>query len=114
MTARPTARRRRWRSPSRRSTTSPRPPTAAPPPASAKTSENADLVFHDIAVADVDAGSGAVSVTLSADHGTLSLGGTDGLGSLTGNNSATVSFTGTLALVNAALDGLTFRPDANY
>jgi VCBS repeat-containing protein len=83
-------------------------------PASAKTSENADLVFHGITVADVDAGDGEVTVTLSADHGTLSLDGTDGLGGLTGNNSATVSFTGTLAAVNAALDGLTFHPQANY
>src|SRR5207248_1754698 len=42
-------------------------------PASAMTPENADLVFHGITVADVD--SDQVTVTLTADHGTLSLAG---------------------------------------
>jgi hypothetical protein len=62
----------------------------------------------------VDAGSGSLAVVLTASHGTLTLGSTAGLSGLSGNDTAAVSFSGTLAAVNAALNGLTFHPDANY
>ena len=66
-----------------------------------------------------------VSVTLSVDHGTLSLPSLNvdspniadnGLvfSQGTGQNDTTMTFTGTLADVNAALDGLQYMPDANF
>jgi hypothetical protein len=83
-------------------------------PTSAVTVVNTDLVFHTISIADVDLGNGELAVTLTTTHGTLSLGGTTGLSSLSGNNSAAVVFTGTRVAVNAALNGLTFHPAFGY
>ncbi len=66
-----------------------------------------------------------VSVTLSVDHGTLSLPrlNFDSLETVnkglvfsegTGQNDATMTFSGTLADVNAALDGLQYMPDTDF
>ena len=57
-----------------------------------------------------------VSVTLTADHGTLALGSTEGLtlSNGTGNGDATMTFTGTLSDVNAALDGLRYTPENDF
>jgi hypothetical protein len=81
--------------------------------------ENASLVFSSahgnaITVGDVDGGSSSETVTLSVAHGTLTLGSTTGLTGLTGNGGAALSFSGTIAQLNAALDGLTYTPTANY
>ena len=67
-----------------------------------------------ISVADVDAGSDDIRVALTAAGGTLTLGTTSGLGFSTGDGTAdaTVTFTGTLAEVNAALDGLAYAAGA--
>jgi VCBS repeat-containing protein len=88
-------------------------PTIAAP-ASAFVLQNTNLTFTDISVADVDVGGGQLTVALTATHGTLTLGSTAGLSGLSGNNTAAVGFSGTLAAVNAALNGLTFHPEANY
>jgi hypothetical protein len=69
-----------------------------------------------IVVADADAGAAPVRVTLAASHGTLTLSGTAGLGFSVGNgtNASTMTFTGTIADVNAALDGLRFTPALSF
>ena len=57
-----------------------------------------------------------MQVTPSVTHGTLALGGTAGLTFSTGSGSGDVSmtFSGTLADLDAALDGLTYTPTAYY
>ena len=69
-----------------------------------------------ISIADVDAGTGPMSVTLTASVGTISLATTTGLTFSTGDGTAdaTMTFTGTLASINAALDGLIYTPPLNY
>jgi hypothetical protein len=69
-----------------------------------------------IRISDVEAGSNAVRVTLSVDHGRLTLSSTTGLTFASGNgaNAATITMTGTIGDINAALDGLQFRPEDNY
>ncbi|HWT91709.1 MAG TPA: tandem-95 repeat protein [Solirubrobacteraceae bacterium] len=88
-------------------------------PGTQSVNENATLTFgagNAISIADVDAGSGDVRVTLTATHGTLSLGGTAGLTFTTGDGSAdaTMTFEGTVAAVNTALAGTTYAPTNGY
>jgi hypothetical protein len=66
-----------------------------------------------LTISDVDAGSNSVQLTLMATHGTLTLGGTTNL-TVSGNGSASVVATGTIADINTGLDGLTFTPAADY
>ncbi len=65
-----------------------------------------------ISVSDVDAGTGLLKVTLTATHGYLTLNGVTGLtfdpGQGDGTADATMTFTGTLADINNALNGMTF------
>ncbi|MBI3155174.1 MAG: cadherin-like domain-containing protein, partial [Burkholderiales bacterium] len=84
-------------------------------------SEDTTLVFSSangnaIAIADADAGGGLVEVVLTATQGSLTLGGTAGLSFITGDGSddALLQFTGTVADINAALEGLSFAPTADY
>ena len=85
------------------------PPTLTKP--SAQTiNEDASLTFTDggateISVADVDAGTDDVEVKLEVSNGTLSDGGTP---------ASSLTLTGSLATVNAALDGLVYQPATNY
>ncbi|OQY43344.1 MAG: hypothetical protein B6247_31865, partial [Candidatus Parabeggiatoa sp. nov. 2] len=69
-----------------------------------------------ISIHDVDAGTNAVAVALTATNGTLTLSGTTGLTFTSGDGTADASmaFTGTLVNINAALDGLEFSPTAGY
>lgn len=68
-----------------------------------------------ISIADVDAGTAAVQVSLGVAHGTLALSAVTGLTFSSGsNNSAAMTFTGTITSINAALNGLIYRPSANY
>ncbi|MDX1930867.1 MAG: VCBS domain-containing protein [Pirellulaceae bacterium] len=69
-----------------------------------------------IQVADVDAASGTLQVTLTVAQGTVSLASTAGLTFNTGDGTSDASmiFTGTLAAVNAALDGLSYAPTGGY
>ena len=57
-----------------------------------------------------------MEVTLSVSNGTLSLSGTSGLVFMVGdgNSNTSMTFAGTAADINAALDGLMFNPDAGY
>ena len=83
--------------------------------------EDTSLVCLDrpatqISVVDVDAGTAAVQVTLTASNGKLTLSQTTGLSFVTGNGSGntTMTFTGTVANIDAALNGLRFDPNANF
>ena len=69
-----------------------------------------------ISIADVDAGSSSIQLSLYVFSGTLTLSGTTGLTFTTGDGTsdASMTFTGTLANINTALNGLTYTPNANY
>ena len=80
---------------------------------------DADLVFgsaggNAITITDVDAGAGEIRVTLQVQHGTLTLATTAGLSMITGNGTASIDLNGTLAQVNIALEGLTYRTVAGH
>jgi VCBS repeat-containing protein len=80
--------------------------------------EDTDLTFNAansnaISVADVDAGTDNVEVVLTATNGTLTVAGGSGA-TVAGNTTSSVSITGTLLQVNAALNGLRFRGTSNY
>jgi hypothetical protein len=88
-------------------------------PASISVTENTTLVFSTanadaITLADSFAGSSADTLTLTATDGTLTLGSTSGLTSVSGNGSPSVTVSGTLANLNAAVNGLTYTPSASY
>jgi len=90
-------------------------------PGDQSTAEDAARVFSSannnrISISDSDAGGNPVAVTLAATNGTLTLSGTTGLSFSTGNGTGnrTMTFTGTVADVNNALDGLSFDPDQDY
>ena len=87
-------------------------------PGAQTTAQDTALVFatgnaNAISIGDVDAGTNPVEVTLTASQGTLTLAGTAGLVFSGGDGSgdAAMTFTGTLAAINAALDGMSFLPD---
>lgn len=65
-----------------------------------------------LVVLDVDAT--VMRVTASVDHGTLTLASTTGLTSLAGSGTATVTFEGPIAAVNAALASLVAQPAAGF
>ncbi|HWT01469.1 MAG TPA: Calx-beta domain-containing protein [Pyrinomonadaceae bacterium] len=90
-------------------------------PAAQSTAEDTARVFssangNQISIADPDAGTNPVRVTLTATSGTVTLNGTGGLSFITGDGTsdATMSFTGTVTNINAALNGLSFAPTANF
>ncbi len=82
--------------------------------------EDTPLVFstangNAITVADVDAeGAGDISVTLTVANGILTLGPTGSLSGFTGDGSGNVALTGQVSAVNAALEDLTYTPNANF
>ncbi|WP_179228285.1 DUF4347 domain-containing protein [Leptolyngbya ohadii] len=83
--------------------------------------EDTNLVFNGsrtISISDVDVseGTGNAQVTLSVDRGALSLSGTSGLTLLvgTGTNDRTIRMNGTIANINAALNGLIYRGDQDF
>ncbi|MDD2990284.1 MAG: cadherin domain-containing protein, partial [Zoogloea sp.] len=71
---------------------------------------------NPISISDVDAGSSNLQVSLSVTNGRLSLSRVTGLGFTVGDGTAdgTMTFTGSLANINAALEGLTYAPTAGY
>jgi hypothetical protein len=97
--------------------------TTQPPsvsgPSAISVNENSTLLFSTaagdgITLADAQAGSNADSLTLSVADGTLALGSTSGLTSVSGNDSPSITVSGTLANLNAALNGLVYTPKAGY
>jgi len=88
-------------------------------PGGATTLEDTPLPYAGpsrISVTDVDAGGAPLQVTLNASNGVITLGGTAGLAFSAGDGAAdsSMTFTGTVAAINAALDGLVFTPDLDY
>ena len=90
-------------------------------PGTQTTAEDTPRVFssgngNQISVSDVDAGGSAVRVTLTAANGTATLAGTGGLSFSTGDGTAdaTMTFTGTMASINADMNGMSYTPDLNY
>ncbi|NIV26898.1 MAG: hypothetical protein GWN45_05930, partial [Gammaproteobacteria bacterium] len=75
---------------------------------------NTPVVFSGanvIAVSDVDAGVSPIEVDLVAANGTLNLAQTTGLTFMAGGDgTAAMTFRGTIADINAALDGMSFTP----
>jgi hypothetical protein len=72
---------------------------------------------NHVVVADVDAAGGPVAVTLAADNGgAVTLAGIGGLAFTTGDGTgdATMVFSGTVADINAALNGMVLTPGAGY
>ena len=86
------------------------------------TNEETSTVFSSgngnaIQVGDRDAGNGAIRVQLSVDDGgVITLSRTSGLTFLTGDGSADarMDFAGTIADINAALEGMTFTPTVDF
>ncbi|NGM63399.1 BspA family leucine-rich repeat surface protein, partial [Sphingobacterium sp. SGG-5] len=83
--------------------------------------QNGGLTFsaangNGIMISDVDAGGNTVEVTLTATNGSLTLSGTTGLTFATGigTDDGTMTFAGTIADINVALGGLTFRPTMGF
>ena len=90
-------------------------------PGAESTNEDTSLVLSTggsnlISISDVDAASSPVQLTLSATDGTMTLAQTTGLtfGIGDGTADASMQFTGTVADINSALDGLSFTPTANF
>jgi hypothetical protein len=68
-----------------------------------------------LSIADPAAGTNPVQVALSVSHGTLALNGTSGLTFTSGAvGEAGFTVTGTIANINAALNGLTYTPASGY
>lgn len=91
------------------------------PAAGQRLFQDGTLVFgtaqgNAISISDADAGNGLLQVTLTVTQGTLSLGSTTGLSFAvgTGSANATMTFSGSLSDINAALQGLSFRPTTGY
>ncbi|GEO99624.1 hypothetical protein MHA02_20120 [Methylobacterium haplocladii] len=87
-------------------------------PAAQAVDEDTDLVFstanaNRITVSDIDAGSGSLTTTLSVLHGTLTVGGTANV-TVSGSGTGTLTLTGTVADINAALNGTAYRGTADY
>ena len=77
--------------------------------------EDAPLTFaapaNGVSVADVDAGSDAISTTVSVGSGTLSIGLTTATNSA--DDAASITLTGTVAQINYALEGMVYHPAQN-
>lgn len=87
-------------------------------PGAQTTLVNTALVFssgngNQISISDVDAGT--VEVELTATNGTLTLAGVGGLTFTSGGNgTGSMKFTGTVANINTAMDGMSFDPTPAY
>lgn len=89
-------------------------------PATTNVAEGAQAVFststgNAVAVSDPDAGALPIQLTLEASGGSVSLSQTTGLTFLVGDGTADgrIVVTGTVADIDAALDGLQFQPTAH-
>jgi VCBS repeat-containing protein len=100
-------------------------PLNSPPvnsvPGAQTVNEDTDLVFstangNAISISDPDAGTGDVKVSLEVLSGTVTYPTTAGLTFVDGtsNGQASVNVTGSIANINAALNGLKYRGDLNF
>lgn len=90
-------------------------------PFSSSTNQHTPLIFstatfNPIGITDVDAGTDPVAVFMEVSQGTLSLGSTAGLTLIEGDgvDDTAFTFTGTVAAINAGLNGLTFKPATGF
>jgi hypothetical protein len=92
-------------------------------PSARTVAEDGSIVFsaansNQIRVADVDVneGTGLLTVTLGVTNGTLTLSGITGLSFASGDGNAdsSMTFTGTVTNINAALSGMRFNPTPDY
>ncbi|CAG0977989.1 hypothetical protein PLCT2_01738 [Planctomycetaceae bacterium] len=81
-------------------------------PATTGTQPDTVLVFTTLSIADADAGTASLEVTLTATNGTLTLAALAGLTFNAGDGTAdaAMTFTGNLTDINAALNGASFTP----
>ena len=83
-------------------------------PGAQSVNEDTDLVLsgaNALSISDVDIGAGNATVTLSVGSGVLTLSGTAGLIFSVGDGTSdsTMTFSGTVGAINAALNGLVYR-----
>lgn len=85
------------------------------------TNQQTPLVFsaansNAVTVNDVDAGSNAIGVSMTLADGTLTMGSKTGLTFSVGDGTddTTMTFSGTIAAINAGLNGLTFKPSNGF
>ncbi len=93
------------------------PPVISFPLGAQPATEDSPRAFSNISISDVDLSGAELLVSLTVDNGTtVSLAATGGLTFSAGDGTGdtTMSFAGTLASVNVALNGLTITPPANY
>jgi hypothetical protein len=90
-------------------------------PTAQTTNEETNRVFssgngNQISIADADAGTSSLQVTLSVTNGTLTLASTTGLTLTSGDGTAdaTMIFAGSLTNINNALNGLIYAPTSDY
>ncbi|WP_160311508.1 beta strand repeat-containing protein [Rhodopirellula islandica] len=85
-------------------------------PVSVLEDETTPTGFGTVSISDVDAGADDLEVTLAVASGTLTLGTSTGLDFTVGDGVAnlTMTFTGDLTDINAALATLTYLPSANF
>ena len=85
-------------------------------PALVSIPEDTRQPIPELAVTDIDAEAGDVSVQLSVEQGTILLGETAGLSLLSGDfaGASTIAFKGSLIAVNQALETLSYQGIANY
>jgi VCBS repeat-containing protein len=90
-------------------------------PGGATTLEDTPVLYsaaggNQISITDVDAAGASLQVTLSASNGAITLGSIGGVAFLSGDGVADsyMQFTGTVASINTALNGLVFVPNLNY
>ena len=78
--------------------------------------EDTDLVIQGLSVSDPDAGDEPVRIMLSVLHGSMTLSQTTGLEFQTGDGVADslITMTGSLAMINAALNGMNYRGQQDY
>lgn len=85
-------------------------------PSELAVAEDTAAVLSGISIADIDAGTGELSVTLTVGSGTLNLGETTGLTFVQGDgvDDTQVQFTGTLDDINAALATISYQGNENF
>lgn len=76
--------------------------------------EGQPFVIHGLQVKDVDAGNSPIKITLSVEHGTLTLPAGSGV-TVVGNGTGSLVLTGTLADLNALLSGgVTYQGNSDF
>ncbi|WIJ41535.1 retention module-containing protein [Aeromonas veronii] len=76
--------------------------------------EDQPFVIHGLQVKDVDAGNSPIKITLSVEHGTLTLPAGNGV-TVVGNGTGSLVLTGTLADLNALLSGgVTYQGNSDF